>query len=103
MARKQDYRPRQELNDRSRNDAENYMERWSVEEVELLESEWTTKEDDLEALASLLGRTVEACRQKHYDLNRRQQSPVVEKKAKEALGKVDKWSKGFTSLEEMGF
>lgn len=89
---------RKERNDRSRNEAKSYMEPWSADEVELLESEWTTKIEDLTALASLLGRTVEACRQKHYDLGK-QPERVAEKK----LETVSKWTKGFTSLEEMGY
>lgn len=99
MTKRYDYSERQQLNERSRNEAKHYMEPWSADEVELLESEWTTKDEDLEALASLLGRTVEACRQKHYDL-RKNPTVVV---AKESLQKVDKWSKGFTSLEDMGY
>lgn len=89
---------RKERNDRSRNEAKSYMEPWSADEVELLESEWTTKIEDLTALASLLGRTVEACRQKHYDLGK-QPERVAEKK----LETVSKWTKGFTSLKDMGF
>lgn len=91
---------RKERNDRSRNEAKSYMEPWSVDEVELLESEWTTKIEDLTALASLLGRTVEACRQKHYELTKLPNRVV---QAKESLNKVNTWSGGFTSLEDMGF
>jgi len=93
-----DYRERQTRNDRSRSEAENFMEPWTVEEVETLEKEWDTDPVVLEALASLLGRTVEACRQKHYDLRKRPEAVVEEK-----LRKVDKWTKGFTSLEDMGY
>lgn len=90
---------RKKRNDLSRNEAKSYMEPWSADEVELLESEWTTKVKDLEALASLLGRTVEACRQKHYELSKNPTQVVSERK----LETVDKWTKGFTSLEDMGY
>lgn len=94
-----DYSERQQLNERSRNEAKHYMEPWSADEVELLESEWTTKEEDLVALANLLGRTVEACRQKHYDLKKNRATVT----AKTSLQAADKWTKGFTSLEDMGY
>lgn len=102
MATKKPYAEgeRKERNDRSRNEAKSYMEPWSQEEVELLEDQWTTKIDDLEALASLLGRTVEACRQKHYELAKLPNRVV---QVKESLNKVNTWTGGFTSLEDMGF
>lgn len=89
---------RKARNDLSRNEAKSYMEPWGAEEVEVLESLWSAKTADLEALAALLGRTVEACRQKHYDLAKQ-----PHRVAQESLEKVDKWTKGFTSLEDMGF
>lgn len=99
MTKKYDYTERQERNDRSRNEAKNFMEPWDETEVELLEKEWSTDAVVLEALASLLGRTVEACRQKHYDLKKNRPEAV----AMEKLKTVDKWTKGFTSLADMGY
>src|SRR5688572_24173738 len=98
MSRIYDYTERQRRNDQSRNEAKSHAERWDETEAETLEELWTTDEADLVALAALLGRTVEACRQKHYDLSK-QPDRVAEK----ALKKVDKWAKGFTSLEDMGY
>lgn len=93
-----DYTERQRRNDQSRNEAKNYMERWDETEVATLQELWTTDKDELEALASLLGRTVEACRQKHYELSQQPDRVAAEK-----LKKIDKWSQGFTSLADMGF
>lgn len=98
MAKVYHYKERQERNERSRNEAKAHLERWSENEVATLQEMWTTDKEDLEALANLLGRTVEACRQKHYEL-----SQLPERVASEKLKKVDKWTKGFTSLEDMGF
>jgi hypothetical protein len=92
------YKPRQERNEKSRNEAKAHMERWDETEVATLLELWTTDEADLIALASLLGRTVEACRQKFYDVQKRPETVVEDK-----LQRVDKWTKGFTSLEDMGY
>jgi hypothetical protein len=92
------YEVRKVRNDRSRNEAKAHQERWSETEVAMLEELWTTDEADLIALAALLERTVEACRQKHYEL-----SKLPERVAQDKLQKVDKWTKGFTSLEDMGY
>lgn len=91
---------RKARNDLSRNEAKSYMEPWGAEEVEVLESLWSAKTADLEALAALLGRTVEACRQKHYELAKLPNRVV---QVKESLNKVNTWTGGFTSLEDMGF
>jgi hypothetical protein len=95
---KTDYTQRKAVNEKSRNEAVANAERWSAVEVETLETLWTTDEEDLIALAALLGRTVEACRQKHYDLSKQPERVAVEK-----VQQVSKWSKGFTSLESMGY
>lgn len=89
---------RKQRNEKSRNEAVANAERWSEAEVEVLEEMWTYNPTDLIALAALLGRTVEACRQKHYELAKQPERVAVEK-----LKTVDKWSKGFTSLEDMGY
>jgi hypothetical protein len=95
---KTDYTQRKAVNEKSRNEAVANAERWSQVEVETLETLWTTDEEDLVALAALLGRTVESCRQKHYELAKQPERVVAEK-----LKTVDKWTKGFTSLESMGY
>jgi hypothetical protein len=95
---KTDYTQRKTVNERSRNEAVANAERWSQVEVETLETLWTTEEEDLVALAALLGRTVEACRQKHYEIQKRPEQVVTEK-----LKKVDRWTQGFTSLQDMGY
>lgn len=94
-----DYTPRKALNEKSRNVATKDRELWSANEVEWLESFWSTEEGELEALAAVLGRTVEAVRQKHYELKKHADRVTAE----QSLQKVDKWTKGFTSLEEMGW
>jgi hypothetical protein len=98
MAHK-DYTPRKTLNEKSRNTAVKDRELWSANEVEWLESFWSAEEGELEALAVVLGRTVEACRQKHYELRKHAERVAATK----SLKKADTWTKGFTSLDEMGF
>jgi hypothetical protein len=56
-------------NDESRNKAEHYAEPWSREELDFLLT-WEGGEDDLAAMAELLGRTIEACRQRFYETRR---------------------------------
>lgn len=89
------YHTRKVVNERSRGDAENYQEIWDETSVEYLEEHWSI--DRLEELAVRLGRTVEACRQKHYDLNR------VRPAARRAAATLTKWTRGFTSIDEMGY
>lgn len=88
------YAQRKAVNEKSRDDAENYQERWSEDEVQRLEENWSI--EGLEALAAQLGRTVEACRQKHYDLNR-------VRDIKKSSAPLSAWTRGFTSLDEMGY
>lgn len=93
---------RAERNDKSRNTAENFGQRWSEEELAQLEQLWPGSDatmDDFVALATLLGRTVEACRQAHYSLSKRRQAEV----AREKIARVGTWAGGFTSLDDMGW
>ena len=60
------YAERQVLNDLSRNTAEHYAEPWSAEEVDFLREFWDGTDETLAEIAEALGRTIEACRQKHY-------------------------------------
>ena len=63
------YEERQERNDRSRNGAEHHAQPWDNAELEVLRL-WDREDNTLTALAELLGRTREACRQMYY-LDRR--------------------------------
>jgi len=97
MARPGDYMVRKSVNEKSKAAADHDKELWSADETELLmEGEG---EEDLIALAELLGRTVEACRQKRYEVKRSALKQVAEKKVQ----RLDRWSWGFTSLDEMGY
>lgn len=86
------YAERKIANEASRTDAENDREFWTSDEVEILEQNWGVT--PLEETAAQLGRTIEACRQKHY---------MIEQRGTRVVEPVTKWAKGFTSLEEMGF
>lgn len=65
MPRPKDYQERQAVNDKSRTGAEHHSEPWEGYEQELL-MEWDGTEGQLLDLAEMLGRTVEACRQRYY-------------------------------------
>lgn len=58
---------RQQRNEESRAWAEHDREPWSAEEVEQLLGFWDGTEETLWEIAELLGRTIEACRQRYYD------------------------------------
>lgn len=92
------YDTRRVVNDQSRNQADKHGELWDLTEIELLEESWDTT--PLEDIAAALERTVEACRQKHYDLKNLR---TINTKAAAAVAIVNTWSGGFTSLAEMGF
>lgn len=97
----QDYAIRRQANDESRNKAEAHGEIWEAYEIELLEEGWSYDEATLPEIAELLGRTIEACRQKHYDIGRRQQQTTRVKQAKTHHNTA--WDRGWSSLEDMGF
>lgn len=59
------YEERLKRNDESRSKAEHHAEPWSADELEVLML-WSGSEDELVALAEMVGRTIEACRQKFY-------------------------------------
>lgn len=86
------YAIRKAKNEDSRRDADKDREFWTPEEVVLLEENWNTT--PLEEIAVRLGRTIEACRQKHY---------MLEQRGTRAVAPVTQWAKGFTSLEDMGY
>jgi hypothetical protein len=89
------YETRRTVNDQSRNQADKHREFWEAAEIELLEEAWST--EPLEEIAAVLERTVEACRQKHYDLKH------VRQAGRKETAKLNAWSKGFTSLADMGY
>jgi hypothetical protein len=96
------YDVRKKDNEESLAGAENFAQPWDGAELDVLVSCWTTDPAGLKVLAEQLGRTVEACRQRYY-LYQNGKARAQEKKAEAAVKIVDKWTKGFTSLEEMGY
>lgn len=95
-----DYAIRRQINDQSRETADNHHERWTFEEIAFLEENWTTDQEDLKAMAALLNRTVEACRQKHYEIGVAAQHSESTKRTGK---RVTAWSQGFTNLDAMGY
>lgn len=93
-----DYAERQERNDASRAGAEHHTEPWDAEEIALLEECWA--DVPIEEIAETLGRTIEACRQKHYEIGQGRIRRAQEVRTK-ASAQVDRWTRGFTSMEEM--
>lgn len=59
---------RQVRNDVSKLFAEHDAEQWSTEEHQFLLEFFDTDADALEEVSVALGRTIEACRQRYYDL-----------------------------------
>jgi hypothetical protein len=64
------YGPRRDRNHSSKLYAEHDTEPWSCEEEALL-TQWDGTEDELILTAEVLGRTIEACRQRYYEVRRR--------------------------------
>lgn len=97
----QDYTRRQTANDASRDKAEHHKEIWEAYEIELLEEGWSDDEATLPEIAELLGRTIEACRQKHYELRKAAEREGRTKRAKSTANST--WDRGWTSIEAMGY
>ena len=76
--------------------AEHDGEVWEAYEVELLEEGWG--EETVVEIAELLGRTIEACRQKHYDLRQARTAP-----ARRKVQHNSQWDRGWSSLDDMGY
>jgi len=93
------YAARQEANEQSRETAEAHGEIWEAHEVDLLMECWS--EATLEEIAETLSRTIEACRQKHYETLKSAERGARTKRAKSTQN--SKWDRGWTSLEDMGF
>lgn len=85
-------------NDASLGSAEHHTELWDEAEIAILVGCWN--DVPLEEIAEALGRTIEACRQKFYTLG---QAKVTQAKKikKQASTKIDVWTKGFTSIDDM--
>jgi hypothetical protein len=49
-------------------DHREHRTRWTLEEESFLQTEWDGTEETLGVIAELLGRTVNAVRQRHYEL-----------------------------------
>lgn len=96
-----DYTERQAANDLSRTKATAHQELWEEFEIELLEEGWSADEATLPEIAELLGRTIEACRQKHYDLRKARET--AGRTARRKAHRNSQWDKGWTSSEDMGF
>lgn len=93
------YAPRREANEQSLTTAEHHREIWEQHEIELLEE--CFGEETIEEIAETLGRTIEACRQKHYSLEEAAKQAGRTKRQKSSHN--SQWDKGWTSLEDMGF
>lgn len=93
------YEARQQRNEISKIGAEHHGEIWEAHEIELLEEGWG--ETTVPEIAELLGRTIEACRQKHYDLQVDRERQQRTKQAK--AHRNSQWDRGWSSLEDMGF
>lgn len=96
-----DYEQRKAVNDESRTKAEHHQEVWSEEEIALLVECWN--DAPLEEIAEALGRTVEACRQRFYEIGKARVQRVVKAKQEQrsAERRVNTWQGGFTSIEDM--
>ena len=93
------YDARRAQNEDSKVIAEHHVEIWEAHEIELLEEGWG--ETTVPEIAALLGRTIEACRQKHYELQVARDRQQRTKHAK--AQRNSQWDKGWSSLEDMGF
>lgn len=88
-------------NEASRNHADNNNQLWDDQEVQLLMELWTPNAEELKDLAEMLGRTVESCRQKYYTETHK--DTIVPAHVKESIKTLSQWSKGYTSLDDMGY
>jgi hypothetical protein len=57
---------REPKNDASRNTAGHHHEPWTGDELDELCRNWDGTDETLEVIAYVLGRTIEACRQRYY-------------------------------------
>lgn len=70
MYNRKDYAERAARNDESRTTADHHAEPWSGDEDDFLKAEWDNTDATLAVIAELLGRTIEACRQRYYIVQR---------------------------------
>jgi hypothetical protein len=83
---------------------EQHRTRWTREEVAFLVSEWSEAHDEetLAVVAEILGRTVEACRQKWYETGWGTAAVPVEFKPEPGSIKVTKTVTTCTTIEWTG-
>ena len=74
-----DHTERLARNDESRNRATHHREEWDGDEIALLLT-WDQTAEELVVMAELLGRTIEACRQRFYQTLRGEVTSVTVKK-----------------------
>lgn len=74
MSTPKDHAERLRRNSESRNRAEHFREPWSEEEIEMLMELWRDRDVPEEEVAEALGRTIEACRQRFYEVRRGERS-----------------------------
>lgn len=96
-----DYEVRRSANEDSLVTAEHHREVWEEYEIELLMEAWSEDETTLPEIAETLGRTIEACRQRYYEVRSGKIRGYRTKQAKST--KNARWDKGWTSLEDMGY
>jgi hypothetical protein len=72
-----DHKDRAPNNDKSRNSATHHRELWSKDELDFLLELWQ-KEPEAD-VAAVLGRTIEACRQRFYEARQGLSATIVHK------------------------
>lgn len=70
MSRESSHEERLRRNSASKRHAEHDGEPWSQDELDQLFGFWDGTEDTLTEIAELLGRTIEACRERYYKARR---------------------------------
>lgn len=89
-----DYEERAGRNDESRNVAKHHTEPWSADETEQLLGFWDGSEETLAEIAEILGRTIEACRQRYY-ISRRGYLALDIEKSESGMMTITGWLVGF--------
>lgn len=81
MSRENENAQRLRRNDESRNRANHHAEPWTGDELDMLFSEWG--HSPIEDIADVLGRTIEACRQRYYETRQGKARTVTTKTVRE--------------------
>lgn len=77
MTTQRDHAERLRRNDESRNRANHHAEPWTGDELDMLFDEWG--KSPIEDIAEVLGRTIEACRQRYYETRQGKSHSVTTK------------------------